>query len=223
MRKTKFSRLRPRPFLPPSPYGLNDPESNYLDVVNECVKSHFPILCHFHNMYNTESLEPVGTLPTVSPYNCTDDSRLLRDPPSIRKENTGHCPWRRHSPEQLVRRGLHFSDDDEPTTPVTELFLCVQRCDRRRMNPCRSQAPVRRMKLFLAACQLRHYRCSDPCRPSQLHLPDIHAPYVFLKATRASVMACPTRQRGISFPHHRDRSHHARASSLNPRTKDFII
>ena len=39
---------------------------------------------------------------------------------------------------------------------------------------------------------------------------DTHVPYVFLEATRTSEMARPTRQPGVSFPYHRDRSHHAR-------------
>ena len=122
---------------------------------------------------------------------------------------------------------MHPSHDDEPTTPETELLPRVHRCDRRRMNPCRSQAPVRRIKL--RSCCLANSgtigAASRVGHPSfTVALPSGYpAPYVFLKATRASVMARPTCQRSVSFPHHRDRSHRTRDSWLDPRTKDFII
>ena len=52
---------------------------------------------------------------------------------------------------------------------------------------------------------------------------DTHTSYVFLEATRAFVMACLTRQRGVSSPYHRDRSHYAREYRLYSRGTGFII
>ena len=61
---------------------------------------------------------------------------------------------------------------------------------------------MRRLKLSCCLANSDTIGAASRVGHSSFTFLDIHAPYVFLEATRASVITHPTRQRGVSFPHH---------------------